>query len=178
MRSGAGSKQKGADFERRVCKDLSLWVTHNKRDDCLWRSAMSGGRATVAKKKDVDLQHVSGDICAVHPDGYPLVAKFFIECKFYKDLRYAQLVSALGGSVVEFWKIACAQAADHKKWPMVILKQNQYPALIGITDAAACWLKIQRAAQVRVGKLDLSLYAYEPFLRHTVFPRNNRRVVE
>ena len=36
---------KGSEFEREMCKCLSLWWTDSKRDDVFWRSAQSGGRA-------------------------------------------------------------------------------------------------------------------------------------
>jgi hypothetical protein len=50
MRKGGG-KQKGSQFERDVCRELSLWVSHGKQEDVYWRSAMSGGRSTVAALK-------------------------------------------------------------------------------------------------------------------------------
>jgi len=47
MRKGGG-KAKGASFERDICRRLSLWVSAGKQEDVFWRSAMSGGRSTVA----------------------------------------------------------------------------------------------------------------------------------
>ena len=50
MRKGGG-KAKGSSFERLICKELSLWITGGEHQDVFWRSAMSGGRSTVAMKK-------------------------------------------------------------------------------------------------------------------------------
>jgi len=38
--------QKGPNFERSFCKNLSLWVTSGKDENIFWRSVGSGGRAT------------------------------------------------------------------------------------------------------------------------------------
>lgn len=132
MRPGGG-KQKGNAFERQVCKDLSLWISNGKRDDLLWRSAISGGRATVRMKKGKNTAHQAGDICSVHPDGHKLTDKFFIECKAYRDLKAAALLFAGEGTIAKFWKICKEQAAQHGKLPMLILRQNQQPVVVVLT---------------------------------------------
>jgi hypothetical protein len=131
MRAGGG-KQKGSSFEREVCRDLSLWVSRQRSDDLFWRSAMSGGRATVRLKKGKKTAHQAGDICAVHPDGNILTDMFFIECKFYADLQAASLLFGGAGKIISFWQVCCQQAQAHGKLPMLILRQNRYPALIGL----------------------------------------------
>ena len=52
MRKGGG-KEKGSSFERLVCKRMSMWLSKGERDDLFWRSAMSGGRATVQLRDDI-----------------------------------------------------------------------------------------------------------------------------
>mgnify|MGYP001577792191 CR=1 FL=1 len=133
-RPGFG-KQKGASFERLICKTLSLWVSKGKRDDLFWRSAMSGGRASVQFKKGVVNKTQSGDITAIDPLGAPLLNKFFIECKFYRDLHFPALLMEKEGKngAQHFWRICQEQAAKYKKLPMLIMKQNgTMPTFFGV----------------------------------------------
>src|ERR1700677_4372549 len=123
MRSGGG-KSKGSGWERELCTKLSLWITHGKKDDCFWRSAMSGGRATVHKKKGKDIRQ-SGDICSVSPEGHALTDVFFIEAKFYRNLQIDKFILERKGILAKFWLQACKQAHDHKLEPMLIARQNQ-----------------------------------------------------
>lgn len=133
MKSGGG-KQKGSEFEREVCKILSLYVTAGHRDDVLWRSAMSGGRATVALKKGKRLDHVAGDICAIHPAGQLLTDEYFIECKHYANLDYTGLLLTGTGVSALFWTTACEKAVTHAKRPMLILKQNRRPVMVMLPE--------------------------------------------
>ena len=138
MKPGAG-KQKGSNFERVVCKQLSLWWTHEERDDIFWRSSLSGGRATVASKKGQNLAHVSGDICAVHPLGYPFVERYLVSCKFYRDLRLEGAMLGSKGGITQFWQECITEAKKYDKQPILISKQNQTQPFVclssqGITD--------------------------------------------
>lgn len=129
MKMGAKSKQKGSAFEREVCRDLSLWVSDGAKTDLFWRSAMSGGRATVGRKKG-ELLRVAGDICAVTPEGHFLTDKYYVECKFYKDLDIGSFFTKQKGKLASFWQECSAQAKHYKKEPMLIAKQNLIPTLI------------------------------------------------
>lgn len=72
---------KGSNYEREICKRLSLWWTGGRRDDVFWRSAQSGGRATVRSRKGQQTVNSHGDAAAVDPDGAPLTDLFVIEIK-------------------------------------------------------------------------------------------------
>ena len=72
---------KGASFERDISRQLSLWWTHEKRDDVFWRSSMSGGRATVRAKKGQKTAYQNGDITATDPISSPLIENVVIELK-------------------------------------------------------------------------------------------------
>ena len=141
MKAGAG-KSKGGAFERWTAKQLSLWVTDGKREDALWRSAMSGGRATVMKGK----VRQAGDICAVAPEGQALVDYWFIECKSYRNLGVAQFLLCNSGPLAKFWKVACREAVKYKREPMLIAKQNGLPTLVitpkllGHLALDRCWV--------------------------------------
>jgi hypothetical protein len=140
MRAGGG-KSKGAGFERVVCKLLSLWISKGKRKDCFWRSAMSGGRATLGKKRGEDLAHQAGDICAVHPMGHALTDSYFIECKRIRDAQWDRFLFG-GGILARFWKIAVKQAVDHDRWPMLIVQQNRGEALVILLREHLLYFKI------------------------------------
>jgi hypothetical protein len=129
MRAGGG-KQKGAAFERLVCEKLSLWVTDGKSDCAFWRSAMSGGRATVRHAKGKKTQSQSGDISAVAPEGHALVNYFSIECKFVKDLNLQAALMKGKGPLVEYWKQVSRDAAKAGKRPLLIAKQNNCPVVV------------------------------------------------
>lgn len=122
------AKAKGSAFERLVCKELSLWVSNGIRDDLYWRSAMSGGRASVRfKKTNKTSSTQAGDITAIDPLGKPLLDVFCIECKTYKALHYQSLLflKPKDSSFVGFWTQARDAANDHNLTPMLIAKQNK-----------------------------------------------------
>ena len=123
MLAGRG-KAKGSQFERLVCKELSLWVTGRKRDDVFWRSAMSGGRATLRRGQGKEARHQAGDISAVHESGYAFTNYWYIECKFVKDLRLGSFILENVGLLAGFWKVAVEDARHHQRYPMLIAKQN------------------------------------------------------
>jgi hypothetical protein len=128
MRRG-GSKQKGSGFERKICVALSQWLTKGKRRDLFWRSAMSGGRATLAHAKGIKLSTQGGDVSAIDPLGAVLTDRFCIEIKFYKDLDIAAFL--LGrGNLARFWKQARVDARKYGKQPLLIAKQNLFPTLV------------------------------------------------
>lgn len=128
MRAGGG-KQKGSAFEREICVALSLWMSHGKRRDLLWRSAMSGGCATIHKRAGRDIRQ-AGDICAVAPEAHILTDHFFIECKHVKKLDIASFILNDRGELAKFWKQARKQARDHMRQPLLIAKENGRDPLV------------------------------------------------
>jgi hypothetical protein len=122
-------KRKGGAFERVVAKALSLWVSRNQHDDLLWRSATSGGRATVASQKGKRVKTGMGDIVAVerHREANILINDFIIECKNVKNLRWDALLYGTptsGQTILPFWKKLLEESTRHNKSPMLIAKQN------------------------------------------------------
>lgn len=127
MKPGRG-KAKGSLFEREVCKRLSLWITHGEKEDCLWRSAMSGGRATVAHRKGKIVRQ-AGDICAVSPEGHAFTDKWYLECKHVKNLGLDQFLVKGTGPLAKFWAKCKDEAEIHNREPVIIAKQNGWPIL-------------------------------------------------
>jgi hypothetical protein len=128
MKSGGG-KAKGSSFEREICKKLSLWVSEGRRDDLFWRSAMSGGRATVRSKVGKATINQLGDITAIDPLGFPLTDKFVIECKNYANLEWSSFIYGKG-FVWKTWEILFKLSLDNNKRPFLILKQNMQKPLV------------------------------------------------
>ena len=148
MKQGSG-KSKGGQFERDICKALSLWVSKGANVDLYWRSAMSGGRATV-KRGQV---RQAGDITAVAPEGHALTEKFYVECKAYKMLTLDCLVTGKG-TLIDFWKIAVKEAKSHNKLPMLIFKRNHWPIVVILDNAGRVELGIAPAESfVRAGNM-------------------------
>ena len=77
--------RKGSSFEREICKTLSEWWSQDTegtaRDDVFWRASQSGGRATQRAKSGKRTSGSYGDIAAVDPVGFPLLAVFTLELK-------------------------------------------------------------------------------------------------
>jgi hypothetical protein len=117
-------KQKGASFEREVCKALSNWLSSGTQEDIFWRSALSGGRATVAFKKGKRHASQAGDITCIHPIGNALSSIFAIECKHYADLEYKGLLTGKG-KLISFWEEINKQATRYNKHPIMIVRQNR-----------------------------------------------------
>lgn len=131
-RRGRSNKAKGSGFEREVCKRLSLWVSHGKRDDLYWRSAMSGGRASVLfKRRGKKSISQAGDISCIHPDGAALTDLYLISCKFLQCLDiHLMLEEGVRGRLAHAWKECRQEAENHEKKPLLIAKENRGPTLV------------------------------------------------
>lgn len=71
---------KGGPFERDVAHHLSKWWTGG-RDDTVWRTPGSGGRATVRRKKGKATFGQAGDLCSTDPVSRGLFRVFAFELK-------------------------------------------------------------------------------------------------
>lgn len=185
MRRGGGN-QKGGQFERGICRELSLWVTHGERRDVFWRSAMSGGRATVMNRKsgNVDVRQ-SGDIVSVSPEGHVLTDHYFVECKHRKDLDFAAFFTMGAGSLAIFWRKACREAASYGKRPMMIACQNRYPTLMIVqhTDPSphiifptdVDIIQVELGEWLQGCSVWCTIYVFDQIIRSTFHARNSHR---
>jgi len=123
-------KNKGSSFERKVCWDLSRLIDPKGEDTLFWRSAMSGGRSTIQKRKGIKNTTQLGDITAVHEKGLYLTELFVIECKFYKSLGIESSLLVQKGQLYKFWKLVKKVAKRNDRSPILIAKQNRSPVLI------------------------------------------------
>lgn len=125
-----GSKNKGSQFERVICKQLSLLLTGGKRTDILWRSAMSGGRATLQLDQNIINQAQAGDISAIAREGLWLIDNYQIECKHYADLEFASGFLSNTGKLFGFWVSLTNDSLRRGKNPLLIAKQNNRPVVM------------------------------------------------
>jgi hypothetical protein len=116
--------QKGQDFERTVCRQLSLWLSGGANANLLWRSSQSGGRATTLAKSGTDLSVQAGDVAAIDPAGDCFTRTVFVECKCIKSLRLDLLLYDAKGELGHMWRKCCEQAFDYCKVPLLVCREN------------------------------------------------------
>ncbi len=177
MRPGGG-KQKGAAFEREVCKALSLWISARKKEDIFWRSAMSGGRATVARQRGRNADSALGDISAVDALGAALLSKFLTECKFYGDLSIIGLFTR-SGKLYDFWTILKREASLVNREPFLIAKQNRLPAFVLLTNNGQILLHLEGVPMALFPKINACFIWFDDFLNEAVIyktPSDQKRL--
>lgn len=122
---------KGGQFERDVCRQLSLWWSSGERDDLLWRTGGSGGRATTRARKNLATCNQHGDICAMDKSVEPLLKVFTFELKRgYSRQFISQLFERTDRSAIQQWEKWIQQARESAKkagtpyWLIISRKNN------------------------------------------------------
>jgi hypothetical protein len=154
MRKGGGGA-KGAEFERVICKHLSLWLSRGMRDDLFWRTAMSGGRATVRIRQGKINRSQCGDIGAIDAQGERLTNLFFIDTKRHRDVNMRSMLYPLRiykgpGNVSRLWSDCCADAHEAKRLPLLIVQEN--------THSIFAFLNDDGSDELQVGETEASAY--------------------
>lgn len=72
---------KGGNYERDVCKLLSLWWSNGHTDEVFWRTSNSGGRATSRKKAGKSTNTHVSDVGFTDVRGKPFLDMFAVEIK-------------------------------------------------------------------------------------------------
>ena len=121
---------KGADFEREICKYLSLWVQGTEKPYLFWRQILSGGLATISAENS----EFSGDIHSVSPKSAWFTDIFSIELKTgYKKTSFWQLFANIKHfNIEEFWLQCTDDATKSDRAPMLIYKKLGRKPIIGI----------------------------------------------
>ena len=142
---GRFSKNKGSSFERWVCRKFSLALSDGQADDWFWRSAMSGGRATVGRKAGLARSHQEGDISSVSAEGQWFVDRFVVECKSYAHLPLLTFMLDPSKTIIAGWwknlKEAIGEEVDNSdssniygmfaRTPLLVMKENgQKPVVL------------------------------------------------
>lgn len=141
----AKGRDKGMQFERNICKYLSLWISNNERDDIFWRSAASGGRATNRAKSGKKTSNSAGDICATDEKGFVFLSKVTLELKRgYNEAHLTNLVDTLPhikkNPLLEFIKQAhnSAKQAETPFW-MVVHARDRKETLVYVPHTFVTW---------------------------------------
>jgi len=136
MKKGGGG-QKGADFERVISKQLSLWWTQDlpsPRDDIFWRTSGSGARATRRTKNKKKTAYEYGDITFTDPVGKPFIDCFLIECKrgYTQEINIFDFFEPDKNSIVfAWWRKAILEMAEAgRKNCMLIIGRDRQKILV------------------------------------------------
>lgn len=129
------SSKKGGIYEREICGELSTWWSGGEADDLFWRTAGSGGRATVRGKKGKSTTGHCGDVSATDKRGAKLLKVIAIEIKrgYNKD-TFANLLDKPKHAAEQVWEtwikqaIASRDAAKAKFW-MIIQRRDRKEAI-------------------------------------------------
>ena len=177
--------RKGGQFERDICKQLSLWWTRNERDDVFWRTSQSGGRATTRRKKGMSTSDSSGDLQAQSTVGRAFTRHFLVEIKrgYSQKLSPSERVGILPildnlptqkrePVLLEWWRKALKECIeDNRKWPMIIFKRDRSQTCIVISQALYRQLvkknKLYKYDIIGIAVWDVEIYVlrFEEFLQ-------------
>lgn len=195
---------KGGGYERDVCKQLTAWWTGDPaRDVVFWRTAMSGGRATVRRKKNKDTSRSHcGDISATEPDAKPLTDLITFELKRGYGGHHTHVLldhpPRAAVQTYEDWIMQAVTAAQNARTPYwaLIHRRDKHEAVIafhaGLYDAlvkirprrfrppiSLMWLRVRRPGgsvmpvELAVVRLDEFLAAVTPAEIRTLSQRCN-----
>ena len=151
--------RKGSSFEKEICKQLSLWFSHDEREDLFYRTAGSGARSTSRAKRGKTTANSAGDIGYLDASGKPLMEAITFELKCgYNNTDTTSLIDTAPGrkrpQLLEFIEQAVdsAKNAQSKYWA-VIHKRNGKQALIHFP--MSMWQQIQELV-VNRGNLQIT----------------------
>ena len=171
MRSGGGPK-KGSRYEREICKALSRWISEGQRDDVFWRTAMSGGRATIGLRSGEVRRAQAGDVGAIDALGEQLLKHVVIDTKAYDELNVFSGIVNDAGRLYRFWNELRDEARKFDKRPMLIARQNNMPAVCLLTPVSCeqlfC-LEVYHASAV-LPRWNCHVVLFDVFLREAKVP--------
>jgi hypothetical protein len=117
---------KGANWERNLARLFSKWLTGRATPPVLWRSTQSGGWKHRGASN-------AGDLSANGEEGQALIDQWVIEAKHWNKIDFWHVFSRPETSdLVKWWIKVSQEAVELEKLPMLIVKRDYYPPLIGI----------------------------------------------
>jgi hypothetical protein len=169
------SKGKGGNWERQICHLLSQWISNGKRSDVFWRSAMSGGRATITlANKEQKLKAQAGDISSIASLGERLLDHFIIEAKFYQNLHLMSAIIKESGLLFDFWVELKNKSIIYGKQPLLIAKQNNVPAFCIMTPEAMGVFKLEPVHTAAIlPRQGMVIVLFDVFLREAQVPESD-----
>lgn len=149
LKAGRG-KQKGSAFEREICRALSRFIDPTSTDTFFWRSAMSGGRATIQQRKGIKNLTQLGDLTCIHEKGQWFTDMFVVECKHVANLDLVGSMFSGKGKLAKFWQKHCQISRDSHRAPLLIAKQNRVDILVVFDEVGTMKLETVTGKQVPV----------------------------
>jgi hypothetical protein len=140
---------KGGGYEGEISKEFSLYLTHMKTEDGVWRTESSGARATQKQKAKQKLirPDMFGDITYTIPETKYWFDIFSIECKtgYAKKTKNKKGTTLTMWSVIdlidsqqkmtafhEFWNQCLNDAINSNREPMLIFRRNRRSSCIAM----------------------------------------------
>lgn len=126
---------KGGEFERKIAKYLTKWVSGKEKPYIYWRMPGSGSLATISEAN----KELSGDIHPLRLEGAFLTDRFSIECKdgYPKANFHQHLKDIKNFEIKEFW-LQCLEAANRAgKHGMLVWKKKGLKEIVGISPISA-----------------------------------------
>lgn len=155
---------KGGNFERDICRAISLWWTEGERDDVVWRNRTR--RKGAAYNAQVQL----GDLSADDPIAVPLFEVLSIECKNGYSKRHKitkgakfknvphdvlDLIDGRGDTgnsvILQFWDQTIKEAKLTERFPILIFKRDYHQPVV-CTDLNTV-MELEKASDVPFGCL-------------------------
>lgn len=123
-----GGSAKGSEYERSLCRILSIWYSKNTAEDYFWRTSGSGSRATNLAAAGHDLtKYQNGDMTFIRPEGRPLLDFFSFEFKSYSGIDMHGVFHTISPerSLISFWAKCVRDAEASQRIPIMITKVNR-----------------------------------------------------
>ena len=135
--------QKGSQYERDICKQLSFWLTQDlekPRDDILWRCSQSGGRATTRAKQGKKTAYSYGDITFIDPIGKPFIDACLLELKrgYTKDIGVLDFIDSKKKEPLlsKWWeKGEGERELAGRKYTVIIFRRDGHQSCIFFTSS-------------------------------------------
>lgn len=126
------NKSKGSAFEREICKRLTIWLIGKDKPIQFWRSAASGGLATLNSKNIT----VTGDIQALTPEAMKIAKYISFEAKTgYKDATFDNFFKDNKSDILRsFWIQCVSSARKSDKFAVLIFRKKGCQVIIGIDE--------------------------------------------
>lgn len=155
------ASHKGSSFERQVAADLSLWLTKGRDKTQLIRSVMSGGW-THGRVEAEGWQQV-GDLMPNGTEGAAFRRNWAVECKHYKviDWWHEFTCGEKGSMISQWWSKSLLECKPHKLEPLLIMRQNHKPMMIGFRENRLHFAKVPGLVLTH---LELEFIPFKTFL--------------
>lgn len=123
---------KGGEFERDICKFLTVWLTGKPKPYAFWRMPGSGSFATISEEN----VNMSGDIRGITSEGMEITDIISIECKTgYPKTSFWQHIKGTKGFNLKLFWIQCLEDAKKPgKHPILIYRKLRQKPMIGINN--------------------------------------------